>query len=121
MSELKRFDTDGYPDAKDTGDYLILDENGTYFVGYWHDEKMNYPRGRVDLGRMTYWMPLPEPPKPEGPFRISDCCRATHSHLVVGNGDSAKSKRVGLYRLEAEELRDWLNEIWIGKRDECAS
>jgi hypothetical protein len=75
MDEWRTFEGDGYPDKKATGDYLAIDENGTIFIAYYHDGRMNYPSGEIGLGRMTHWMPLPEPPKPKGPFYPHDTGR----------------------------------------------
>lgn len=68
MNEWISFDKDRYPNVEATGGYLVIDEYSTCFVAYWHNGRMNYPKGRTDLGEITHWQPLPEAPKLEGSF-----------------------------------------------------
>jgi hypothetical protein len=66
--------------------------------------------------KVTHWQPLPDPPKPEGPFYA---CQVGHSMRIVFNdclrGPAIESLRSAMginYSDSPQEIVDWLNELW---------
>jgi hypothetical protein len=58
--------------------------------------------------RVSHWMPLPEPPKPDGPFR------AGHDRINFYD-DGSSHCLYKLPRLQESVIRDmvaWLNRLW---------
>ena len=89
------------------GDLVNIVKGGAVVCGFYDGEwwDINGRRG----GDVTHWMPLPEPPKPKGPFyAITSEDRRTHSvrYFGVRIGPTLRTAS------EAMELVKDLNGLW---------
>ncbi len=68
----------------------------------------------LQTGKVSHWMPLPEPPKEEGPFHAR--CDKSDRLPRICYKDGESIFRV-FSKSRAQEIRDDLNELWAARTE----